>query len=210
MCNKNAMSLPLATHENGFDLSSGGTRVNQTIRSLLPAICVFWLKIHWFKYSSILCVHSYKLRLSFCVVFCLVRAVRECDLGILLSKLFTSLFNRTYIFSCVVSIGIRYPIVIKVTAVLMSLQHCPVSFGFIWYILIPQIPPSKTLPIQLEDLYGTCFNPLNTMLNPICHLLALLEAHHILRVSRIRVKDTSHNVSYIPFSVCKFRTLWAR
>jgi len=31
------------------------------------------------------------------------------------------------------------------------------------------------------------FNPLNTELNPICHLLALLEAHHILHVSRIRV-----------------------
>jgi len=30
-------------------------------------------------------------------------------------------------------------------------------------------------------------NPLNTKLNPICHLLALLGAHHILHVSRIRV-----------------------
>jgi hypothetical protein len=32
------------------------------------------------------------------------------------------------------------------------------------------------------------FNLLNTELNPICHLLALLGAHHILHVSRIRVK----------------------
>ena len=32
------------------------------------------------------------------------------------------------------------------------------------------------------------FNPLNPELNPICHLLALLGAHHFLRVSRIRVK----------------------
>jgi hypothetical protein len=31
------------------------------------------------------------------------------------------------------------------------------------------------------------FNPLNAELNPICHLLALLEAHHILHVSRISV-----------------------
>jgi hypothetical protein len=31
-------------------------------------------------------------------------------------------------------------------------------------------------------------NPLNTKLNPICHLLALLEAHRFLHVSRIRVK----------------------
>jgi hypothetical protein len=31
-------------------------------------------------------------------------------------------------------------------------------------------------------------NPLNAELNPICHLLALLGAQHILYVSRIRVK----------------------
>jgi hypothetical protein len=34
----------------------------------------------------------------------------------------------------------------------------------------------------------TDINPLNAELNPICHLLALLGAHHILHVSRIRVK----------------------
>ena len=32
------------------------------------------------------------------------------------------------------------------------------------------------------------FNPLNAELYPICHLLALLGAHHILHISRIRVK----------------------
>ena len=31
-------------------------------------------------------------------------------------------------------------------------------------------------------------NLLNTELKPICHLLALLGAHHILHISRIRVK----------------------
>ena len=30
-------------------------------------------------------------------------------------------------------------------------------------------------------------NPLNTELNPICHLLTLLGAHHIVHVSRVRV-----------------------
>jgi len=30
-------------------------------------------------------------------------------------------------------------------------------------------------------------NPLNAELNPICHLLALLGAHHILHVSRVKV-----------------------
>jgi hypothetical protein len=38
-------------------------------------------------------------------------------------------------------------------------------------------------------LYGyTRINPLNAELNPVCHLLALLESHHILHISRIRVK----------------------
>ena len=37
---------------------------------------------------------------------------------------------------------------------------------------------------------NTKINPLNAELNPICHLLALLAAHHILHVSRIRVKQT--------------------
>ena len=31
-------------------------------------------------------------------------------------------------------------------------------------------------------------NPLNAELNPICHLLALLGAHHIFHASRISVK----------------------
>jgi hypothetical protein len=38
------------------------------------------------------------------------------------------------------------------------------------------------------------FNPLNHELNLICHLLALLEAHPILHVSKIRVKNCA---SYI-------------
>jgi len=37
---------------------------------------------------------------------------------------------------------------------------------------------------------GHYVNPLNADLNPICHLLALLGAHHILHVSRIRVKQS--------------------
>jgi hypothetical protein len=32
-------------------------------------------------------------------------------------------------------------------------------------------------------------NPLNTELNPICYLLALLGAHHFLHISRIRVNE---------------------
>jgi hypothetical protein len=32
-------------------------------------------------------------------------------------------------------------------------------------------------------------NPLNTELNPICHLLALAAAHHFVHVSRLKVKS---------------------
>jgi hypothetical protein len=37
-------------------------------------------------------------------------------------------------------------------------------------------------------LDGFPFNPLNAKLNPICHLLALLGAHHIFYISGLRVK----------------------
>ena len=46
------------------------------------------------------------------------------------------------------------------------------------------------LPMFRHDLLVP-FNPLNAQLNPICHLPALLGAHHILPVSRIRVKRSS-------------------
>jgi len=43
--------------------------------------------------------------------------------------------------------------------------------------------------------FNSAFNPLNAELNPIGHLLALLGAHHILSVSRIRVKGLNLFVS---------------
>jgi hypothetical protein len=46
------------------------------------------------------------------------------------------------------------------------------------------------------------FNPLNAELNPICHLLALLGAHHILHVSRVRVKPT---IEVFYHMVCTFK-----
>ena len=40
---------------------------------------------------------------------------------------------------------------------------------------------------------NVCFlNPLNAELNPICHLLALLGAHRIFHVSRLRVKERGY------------------
>jgi len=46
------------------------------------------------------------------------------------------------------------------------------------------------LEVDQNNLYTSALiilNSLNAELNPICHLLALLGAHHILHVSRIRV-----------------------
>jgi hypothetical protein len=38
-------------------------------------------------------------------------------------------------------------------------------------------------------------NPLNAKLNPICHLLALLGAHHILHVSGLRVQPSNQTAN---------------
>ena len=51
------------------------------------------------------------------------------------------------------------------------------------------------------------FNPLNAELYPISHLLALLGAHHILHVSRIRVK-IHHLLDLTELSgLCKAKTV---
>jgi hypothetical protein len=57
-----------------------------------------------------------------------------------------------------------------------------------------QIPEILTWhAIKCQAYLPDVFNPLNA----IFHLLALLGAHHILHISRIRVKvDTSHFVCY--------------
>jgi hypothetical protein len=50
--------------------------------------------------------------------------------------------------------------------------------------------------VRLSRVPVSCsitFGPLNAKLNPICHLLALLGAHSVLHVSRVRVKESQHN-----------------
>jgi hypothetical protein len=44
------------------------------------------------------------------------------------------------------------------------------------------------IPSVARRTLGRLFNPLNAELNPTCHLLTLLGDHHILHISRIRVK----------------------
>jgi len=45
--------------------------------------------------------------------------------------------------------------------------------------------------------YMAYINPLNAELNPICHLLALLGAHHIFHVSRVRVNTRCHTCKFM-------------
>jgi hypothetical protein len=47
--------------------------------------------------------------------------------------------------------------------------------------------------IQGHSKVTTTLNPLNTELNPICHLLALLDVATIVVVSRLRVN--THNLN---------------
>ena len=54
----------------------------------------------------------------------------------------------------------------------------------------------------------TEFNPLNPELNPICYLLALLGAHHFLRVSRIRVKLLTFRLLMSYISLGRPRRRW--
>jgi len=67
-------------------------------------------------------------------------------------------------------------------------------------------------PVSLFNKYTlckNCINPLNAKLNPICYLLALL-AHHILHISRIRVKairKATCNLVMKPFWSTKFAAL---
>jgi hypothetical protein len=53
---------------------------------------------------------------------------------------------------------------------------------------IEPVVPLLSYLNSIQSLKVASFNSLNAELNPICHLLALLGAHHILHVSRIRVK----------------------
>ena len=55
--------------------------------------------------------------------------------------------------------------------------------------LVSHLQTNKNLLRHIIIISTTLFfiNPLNAELNPICYLLALLEAHHFLHVSRIRV-----------------------
>ena len=55
-------------------------------------------------------------------------------------------------------------------------------------VFLVQFEVLKTSLLKTR-VFWDVINPLNAKLNPICHLLALLGARHILHVSRIRVNS---------------------
>jgi len=70
------------------------------------------------------------------------------------------------------------------------LMACNKSFARHWRVPLSQCCCRlRVLYIQQDNAMN--FHSLNAQLNPICHLPALLGAHHILHVSRIRV-NTRH------------------
>jgi len=60
-----------------------------------------------------------------------------------------------------------------------------------WEIYVPLV----TKGLKCIVCISWNINHLNSELNPICHLLALLGAHHFLHVNRIRVKSLTHDLS---------------
>ena len=69
--------------------------------------------------------------------------------------------------------------------------------GF-FFMKCTMIHGSTNVKFITEELFPI-INPLNSELNPICYLLALLGAYHFLHVSRIRVKSLTFRrlMSYI-------------
>jgi hypothetical protein len=62
----------------------------------------------------------------------------------------------------------------------------------VYSVILPHALLSRIFTSTITSL----IDPLNTELNLICHLLTLLGAHHILHVSRIRIKLPFHYHSH--------------
>jgi len=73
---------------------------------------------------------------------------------------------------------------------LILVESLLINLLYFWKIdLLVLFYKNTTMKSILYLLSSVCvLNPLNDELNSICHLLAFLGAHHILHISRIRVK----------------------
>jgi len=59
----------------------------------------------------------------------------------------------------------------------------------------------------MVGIYTVIIVPFNPELNPICHLLALLGAHHILHFSRIRVNVREERGILLVFFLWRFNSI---
>jgi hypothetical protein len=65
--------------------------------------------------------------------------------------------------------------------------------------------------LSLSTDFLLVLNPLNTKLNPICHLLALVGTHHIVHVSRVRVnKEWKHREQVTYSKFYNFKQLFSK
>ena len=86
----------------------------------------------------------------------------------------------------------------KQLSVRKQVENCPqisVHLGEGYTLNMAQITQRTHASGRL--MRGVKFNTSNAKLNPICHLLALLGAHHILHVSRIRVNPLNPELNPI-------------
>ena len=77
----------------------------------------------------------------------------------------------------------------------MLIGLSPIVSSELRIILFLLIPVGCKWNLHVMNLVCIDIKTLNAKLNPICHLLALLGAGHILHVSRIRVKGLGPNNS---------------
>ena len=100
----------------------------------------------------------------------------------------TSLYSTNIIYTFIYYIKHSVPVNLE-TATIFALPLCKelqfLDFCLPWRCIYTSCARTGT---SIPKFY---INPLNAELNPICHLLALLGAHLILHVSRIRVKVCS-------------------
>ena len=93
-----------------------------------------------------------------------------------------------------------YCTVLHCTLLYCTVLYCTVLYCTVLYCTVRYSTLLYCTPQSVQANYGVItsnspafwFNPLNAKLIPICHLLALLGAHHIFHVSRIRVKTQLH------------------
>ena len=103
------------------------------------------------------------------------RNTKKIELGLLLS------FHRDW-YSCCCSPNKPLP---ACDLLFKILSFFILQFDAVWS---EQLSASINCVHHNNPTSVCAFNPLNPELNPVCYLLALLEAHHFLHVSRIRVK----------------------